>query len=69
MTNDETIRVDSGRLSLCKGEGRVRVEHRIIVWPEPLTSILSPSVRGEANPSTLSKEVVPEDFPSAIPIF
>jgi len=67
MTNDETIRVDSGRLSLYKGEGRVRVEHRIIVWPEPLTSILSPSVRGEA--STLSKKVVPGNFPSAISIF
>ena len=69
MTNDETIRVDSGRLSLCKAERRMRVEHRIIVWPKPLTSILSPSVRGEANPSTLSKEVFPEDLPSAISIF
>jgi hypothetical protein len=37
------------RLSLFKGEGRVRVEHRVIVWPEPLTSILSPSARGEAD--------------------
>jgi hypothetical protein len=36
------------RLSLFKGEGRVR-EHRVIVWPEPLTSILSPSARGEAD--------------------
>jgi len=69
MTNDGTIRVDSGRLSLCKGEGRVRVEHRVIVWPEPLTSILSPSERAEANPSTPSKEVVPRDFSSAISIF
>jgi hypothetical protein len=37
------------RLSLFKGEGRVRVEHRVIMWPEPLTSILSPSARGEAD--------------------
>ena len=47
----------------------MRVEHRVIVWPEPLTSILSPSVRREANPSTPSKEVVPGDFPPAISIF
>ena len=38
------------RLCLFKGEGRVRVEHRVIVWPEPLTLILSPS-RGEADQS------------------
>jgi hypothetical protein len=69
MTNDEAIRVDSSRLSLCEGEGRVRVEHRVIEWREPLTSILSPSVRGEANPSTPSKEVVSGDFPSVISIF
>jgi hypothetical protein len=37
------------RLFLFKGEGRVRVEHHVMVWPEPLTSILSPSARGEAD--------------------
>jgi hypothetical protein len=37
------------RLSLFKGEGRVRAEHHVTVWPEPLTSILSPSARGEAD--------------------
>jgi hypothetical protein len=37
------------RLSLFKGDGTVRVEHRVIVWPEPLTSILSLSARGEAD--------------------
>jgi len=37
------------RLSLFKGEGRVRVEYRVIVWPRPLTSILSPSATGEAD--------------------
>jgi len=30
-----------------KGEHRVRVEQLVIVLPEPLTSILSPSARGE----------------------
>jgi hypothetical protein len=44
-----TISTRRLRLSLFKGEGRVRVEHLVIVWPEPLTSILSPSARGEAD--------------------
>jgi hypothetical protein len=46
-----TISTRRLRLSLFKGEGRVRVEHLVIVWPEPLTSILSPSARGEADGS------------------
>jgi hypothetical protein len=48
MTNDETTRLATGRLSLLKGEGRVRVVLDSIVWPEPLTSVLSPP-RGEAD--------------------
>jgi len=39
------------RLSLFKGEGRMSVKHLAIVWLEPLTSILSPSARGEADGS------------------
>jgi hypothetical protein len=36
-------------LSLPKGEGRARVRQRNTVQREPLTSILSPSQRGEAD--------------------
>jgi hypothetical protein len=58
MTNDETIPLEGGRLSLLKGEGRVRVVCGSIVGPEPLTSILSPSARGEADPSVLTRDGV-----------
>jgi hypothetical protein len=58
MTNDETILLEGGRLSLLKGEGRVRVGNNAIARPEPVTSILSPSVRGEADPSALTKDGV-----------
>jgi hypothetical protein len=37
------------RLSLPKGEGRVRVRRYNAAQSEPLTSILSPSRRGEAD--------------------
>jgi len=37
------------RLSLAKGEGRVRVEHGSCTEEQPLTSILSPSRRGKAE--------------------
>jgi hypothetical protein len=42
---------DSLRLSLRKGEGRVRVQRRaqIECRMKPLTSILSPCARGEAG--------------------
>jgi hypothetical protein len=50
-----TVSTSRLRLSLFKGEGRVRVEHLAIVWPEPLTSILSPSARGKAA-GTLSEQ-------------
>src|SRR5206468_1404714 len=69
MTNDEAIRVDSGRLSLCKGEGRVTVEHRVIVWPEPLTSILFPSAKGQADRSTVREDVICRFSPSAMSVF
>jgi len=49
-----TISTRYVHLSLMKGEGRVRVEQLVIVLPEPLTSILSPSARGEADRSATS---------------
>jgi hypothetical protein len=48
------VSTQQAHLSLFEGEDRVRVEHRVIVWPEPLTSILSPSARGEADRSAIS---------------
>jgi len=41
-------------LSLIKGEGRARIQRLVIVLPEPLTSILSPSAKGEADRSATS---------------
>jgi hypothetical protein len=49
-----TISTSYVHFSLIKGEGRVRVEQPVIVLPEPLTSILSPSARGEADRSPMS---------------
>jgi hypothetical protein len=46
------------RLSLLKGEGRVRVRHDETARSDPLTSILSPSARGEADRSALREDVI-----------
>jgi hypothetical protein len=49
-----TISTRDVHLSPIKGEGRVRVEQLVIVLPEPITSILSASARGEADRSPMS---------------
>jgi len=49
-----TISTRYVHLSVMKGEGRARVQQLVIVLPEPLTSILSPSARGEADRSATS---------------
>jgi hypothetical protein len=48
---DKMTCLRTGRLSLRKGEGRVRVplDISVVQASNPLTSILSPSPRGEAT--------------------
>jgi hypothetical protein len=62
MMNHETT-----RLSLLKGEGRVRVGYGTIM--QPLTSILSPSARGEADASALIEHAISRVSLSAMLVF
>jgi hypothetical protein len=69
MTNDEGTRLDRSRLSLLKGEGRVRVRHGETARSELLTSILFPSAKGEADRSAVREDVICRFSPSAMSVF